>query len=106
MRDPGNESVADLWDRLDVAGSPRRVTESLPEIRDVPRKSYLPDKSVGPERAHQFILRKKPAGACNKRDERIEHLWRECNRPAVAQESSLGNVEPVRPEFEGNIGLL
>jgi hypothetical protein len=93
-----DEAVPDARHRLDerLAGGP--FPEQLPQDGDVVIEIVLLDRRVRPNGLQQLFLGDQPSGIFDQHPQRVEHLQAQWDGLAVAQQATLGNLEPKRPE--------
>ena len=97
--DLGHEAISDARDRLDECLTDGSLAERLPQDRDVVVEVVLLDRRVRPHRLQQFFLGDQSPGVFDEHAQRVEHLQPQGDGLAVAEQPSLGDIEPKWPEL-------
>src|SRR5258705_8827650 len=90
--DRGFEAIAAPRHGLNIDWLPRVIAEGPPELLDVEGQVCFFNKRVGPEPAHQLVLRDQSSVLLEEYEKGVENLWRERHRIGAAQEDTLIEV--------------
>ena len=94
--DRGDELVAAPWDIDDEPISVPPVTQRAAQCRDLDGQIGMPDKDIGPDAIHQFLLADQITCALEQDDQDFQSTTSEGNRLVAVQQKKFRREQAKR----------